>query len=154
MGGGEDINGGQGRHIESLSLIFAQRRCEFFLLARKAAAQGCASGSRDRGGSFRGATRQPRATTRRVCCVTRGDGFVGLRVRLVCRPASWKLVERDDRVRGTGEDHGDMRKSRACDRQAVKCPAACDTEGRSGEPNYTRTLTAVCGVRHVIVRKR
>ena len=39
-GGGEDINGGQGRHIESLSLIFAQRRCEFFLLARKVAAQG------------------------------------------------------------------------------------------------------------------
>ncbi|XP_050484865.1 transcriptional repressor p66-alpha isoform X4 [Bombus huntii] len=38
-GGGEDINGGQGRHIESLSLIFAQRRCEFFLLARKVAAQ-------------------------------------------------------------------------------------------------------------------
>ncbi|CAK9797626.1 hypothetical protein ANTQUA_LOCUS1267 [Anthophora quadrimaculata] len=33
-GGGEDINGGQGRHIESLSLIFAQRRCEFFLCSR------------------------------------------------------------------------------------------------------------------------
>lgn len=45
-GGGEDINGGQGRHIESLSLIFAQRRCEFFLLARKVAAQGCVWDSR------------------------------------------------------------------------------------------------------------
>lgn len=83
-----------------------------------------------------------------------GTVFVGLRARLVCRPASWKLVERDDRVRGTGEAHGDMRKSRACDRQAVKCPAACDREGHSGEPKYTRTLAAVCGVRHVIVRKR
>lgn len=53
-GGGEDINGGQGRHIESLSLIFAQRRCEFFLLARKVAAQGWCLGFAYRHERFRG----------------------------------------------------------------------------------------------------
>ena len=59
-GGGEDINGGQGRHIESLSLIFAQRRCEFFLLARKVAAQGWCLGLAYGDDRSRGYRRHPR----------------------------------------------------------------------------------------------
>lgn len=45
-----------------------------------------------------------------------------------------------------------MRKSRVYDREAVKC--ARDREGHSREVKCMRTLTAVCRVRHVIVRKR
>lgn len=33
-GGGGDVNGGQGRHVESVSLIFAENRRELFLRAR------------------------------------------------------------------------------------------------------------------------
>lgn len=131
-GGGEDINGGQGRHIESLSLIFAQRRCEFFLLARKVAAQGCVWDSRS-WRSFRGY--RWHASTETVRC-SRGR-LLGIMVNAM-------------RVYAARKRFTETCGNRAC---TVARRWSVLVIGREAKCT-PRTLTAVCGVRHVIVRKR